>query len=180
MPEATTGTSTGPWPPPARRSTRARGPKTSARAGRRAAATSQTSRRRNEEFANLITDGERLPRVELVDDGQVFAATMVLDYYAGLGAEFPFEEEARASWARPWCASEPVGVVGAIVPWNVPLFVTVLKIAPALVAGCTVVLKPSPETPLDAYLLAEIATEAGLPPGVSTSSPPAARPASTW
>jgi aldehyde dehydrogenase (NAD+) len=56
--------------------------------------------------------------------------------------------------------------VAAIVPWNVPLFTTVLKLGPALLAGCTVVLKPSPETPLDAYLLAEACEEIGLPKGV--------------
>ncbi len=61
---------------------------------------------------------------------------------------------------------EPVGVVGAIVPWNVPLFVTMLKLAPALAAGCTVVLKPAPETPLDAYMLAECLEAVGLPKGV--------------
>ena len=61
---------------------------------------------------------------------------------------------------------EPVGVVGAIVPWNVPQFVTMSKLAPALVAGCTMVIKPSPETPLDAILLAEILHEAGVPAGV--------------
>jgi aldehyde dehydrogenase (NAD+) len=61
---------------------------------------------------------------------------------------------------------EPVGVAGAIVPWNVPLFVTMLKFAPAMVAGSTMVLKPAPETPLDAFVLAEIAHDAGLPPGV--------------
>src|SRR5262249_43325242 len=61
---------------------------------------------------------------------------------------------------------EAVGVVGAIVPWNVPLFVTMLKLAPALAAGATVVLKPAPETPLDAMLLAEALQEAGVPPGV--------------
>jgi betaine-aldehyde dehydrogenase len=61
---------------------------------------------------------------------------------------------------------EPVGVVGAIVPWNVPQFVTMAKLAPALIAGCTVVLKPSPETPLDAFLMAEWLHEAGVPAGV--------------
>lgn len=61
---------------------------------------------------------------------------------------------------------EPVGVVAAIVPWNFPLSIAAWKIAPALAAGCTVVLKPSEETPLSALLLAEIATEAGLPDGV--------------
>jgi aldehyde dehydrogenase (NAD+) len=59
-----------------------------------------------------------------------------------------------------------VGVVAAIVPWNVPLFVTMRKLAPALAAGCTVVLKPAPETPLDAYQLAECLEAAGLPNGV--------------
>ncbi len=76
---------------------------------------------------------------------------------------------------------EPVGVVGAIAPWNVPLFIASAKLAPALLAGCTVVFKPAPETPLDAFLLAELFAEAGLPEGVlSTSSRPAARSASTW
>ena len=71
---------------------------------------------------------------------------------------------------------EPVGVVGAIVPWNVPLGLTMPKLGPALLTGCTVVLKPAPETPLDAFLLAEI-FEAGRAarPACSTSSPPTAR-----
>ena len=67
---------------------------------------------------------------------------------------------------RRWFGARAVGVVGAIVPWNVPLFVTMLKLAPALASGSTVVLKPAPETPLDAYLLAEAVQEAGLPAGV--------------
>lgn len=61
---------------------------------------------------------------------------------------------------------EPVGVVGAITPWNYPQVLAMMKIAPALAAGCTVVLKPSPETALDSYILGEAAAEAGLPPGV--------------
>ncbi|MEV0004921.1 aldehyde dehydrogenase family protein [Micromonospora sp. NPDC050980] len=61
---------------------------------------------------------------------------------------------------------EPVGVVGAITPWNYPLHQVVAKLAPALAAGCTVVLKPSELTPLTAYLLFDAVTEAGLPPGV--------------
>lgn len=57
--------------------------------------------------------------------------------------------------------------MGQIVPWNAPLILTMVNLAPALIAGCTVVLKPAPETPLDAYLLADAALEAaGLPPGV--------------
>ncbi|HKY89426.1 MAG TPA: aldehyde dehydrogenase [Nevskiaceae bacterium] len=61
---------------------------------------------------------------------------------------------------------EPVGVVAAIVPWNGPLFTLATKLAPALLAGCTVVIKPAPETPLEAYLLCECAEAAGFPPGV--------------
>jgi acyl-CoA reductase-like NAD-dependent aldehyde dehydrogenase len=61
---------------------------------------------------------------------------------------------------------EPVGVIGAITPWNVPLYQITLKVAPALAAGCTVVLKPSEVAPLNAFILAEIIDEADLPPGV--------------
>ena len=68
-------------------------------------------------------------------------------------------------------AKEPVGVVGAIAPWNVPLFIAAAKLAPSLAAGCTVVFKPAPETPLDAFRLAEIFAEAGLPEGVLSVLP---------
>src|SRR5690606_691396 len=61
---------------------------------------------------------------------------------------------------------EPVGVVAAIVPWNFPLLMAIWKIAPAVATGCTVVLKPAEETPLTAIRLAELALEAGFPPGV--------------
>ena len=61
---------------------------------------------------------------------------------------------------------EPVGVVGAIVPWNVPLYITVGKVIPALLAGCTVILKPAPETPLLGAIMGELAAEIGFPAGV--------------
>lgn len=61
---------------------------------------------------------------------------------------------------------EPVGVVAAVAPWNMPYAIMAQKIAPALIAGCTVIMKPSPETPLEAYILAEAAEQAGLPAGV--------------
>jgi betaine-aldehyde dehydrogenase len=98
--------------------------------------------------------------------GQVGAALMVVDYFANLTKDFAFEEERQGMMANVLVRREPVGVVGAIVPWNVPLFVTMLKLAPALAAGATMVLKPAPETPLDAYLLADALEEAGLPKGV--------------
>ena len=66
---------------------------------------------------------------------------------------------------------EPLGVVGAIVAWNVPLFLAINKLGPALLAGCTVVLKPAAETPLSANALAEVFAEAGLPEGVLSIVP---------
>lgn len=117
------------------------------------------------EFAEVIAQETGCP----IDNSvgvQVFSSTMVLDYYAKLVREYPFEEQRQGAIFKTLVRREPVGVVAAIVPWNVPLFVTVLKLAPALAAGCTVVLKPSPETALDAYLLAEVAIEAGVPAGV--------------
>src|SRR5207253_5789798 len=66
---------------------------------------------------------------------------------------------------------EPVGVCGQIVPWNYPLMLATWKLAPALAAGCTVVLKPDPQTPLTALRLAELALEVGIPDGVVNVSP---------
>ena len=98
---------------------------------------------------------------------QVFAATMVLDVYARLAGEFAFvDERAGAFGARVRVRRAPVGVCAGIIPWNVPLFIAAMKLGPALAAGCTMVLKASPETALDAYLLAEAVEEIGLPPGV--------------
>src|SRR5690606_6206468 len=71
---------------------------------------------------------------------------------------------------------EAVGVVGAITPWNVPLYVNIGKVVAALLAGCTVVLKPAPDTPLMGAVMGELAAEAGFPPGVFnvvTSADPA-------
>ena len=89
------------------------------------------------------------------------------DYYAGLATTFPFEERAQPQLgAFGLLVREPVGVVGAIIPWNAPIGLITYKLAPALLAGCTVVLKCSPEAPGDAYVVAEIAEAIGLPPGV--------------
>ncbi|CAN5524714.1 aldehyde dehydrogenase [soil metagenome] len=120
---------------------------------------------RSESLAALISSENGSP-VSWSIMGQVFAATMVADYYVGLAGDYPFEEPRAGTFGDALVRRVPVGVAGAIVPWNVPLFVTMLKLAPAMVAGCTVVLKPAPETPLDAYVLAECLETAGLPPGV--------------
>ncbi|MDX2276932.1 MAG: aldehyde dehydrogenase [Hyphomonadaceae bacterium] len=89
-------------------------------------------------------------------------------YYAGLADTFAWEEEHKTATGAKLglLVREPVGVVGAIVPWNGPIMIAAFKIAPALIAGCTVVLKASPEAPGHALLLAEAAAAAGLPPGV--------------
>src|SRR5262245_17906173 len=117
------------------------------------------------ELATTITQEMGSP-ISFSHMGQVMAANMVLDYYVRLAREYPFEEVRPGMLGPCVVRREAVGVVGAIVPWNVPLFVIMLKLGPALAAGATVVLKPAPETPLDAMLLAEAAEEAGLPPGV--------------
>jgi aldehyde dehydrogenase (NAD+) len=87
--------------------------------------------------------------------------------YAGLARTFPFEEPAKPTLGEfGLLVREPVGVVGAIVPWNAPLSLMCNKVAPALLAGCTVIVKTSPEAPGEGYLLAEAAEAVGLPPGV--------------
>lgn len=100
-----------------------------------------------------------------------FAGTIgaVYEYYAGLAGSFPFEERfdnPPGGGELALIVREPVGVVGAIVPWNAAVNIMAYKIAPALLAGCTVVLKCSPEAPGSGYVMAEIAEEIGLPPGV--------------
>jgi acyl-CoA reductase-like NAD-dependent aldehyde dehydrogenase len=95
-------------------------------------------------------------------------AAGTFDYYAGLAETYPFEEPAEPTAGGDFglIVREPVGVVGAIIPWNAPLSLISYKIAPALLAGCTVVLKSSPEAPGEGYVVAEAAEAAGLPPGV--------------
>src|SRR5262245_17798332 len=91
----------------------------------------------------------------------------VYDYYAGLAETFPFQEQhTPAAGNVGLLVREPVGVVAAIIPWNGPPILISYKIAPALLAGCTVILKASPEAPGAAYMLAEICEKVGLPPGV--------------
>jgi acyl-CoA reductase-like NAD-dependent aldehyde dehydrogenase len=96
------------------------------------------------------------------------AFATVFDYYAGLADTFAWEERAQPTGGGAFglIVREPVGVVGAIIPWNAPIQLAIYKMAPALLAGCTVVLKASPEAPGAAYLIAEAAEAAGLPAGV--------------
>ncbi|WP_409181510.1 aldehyde dehydrogenase [Amycolatopsis sp. VS8301801F10] len=97
---------------------------------------------------------------------------MLLRYYSGLASELPEEALRRnLSGGTTVVREVPVGVLAAVVPWNFPQTLTFAKIAPALAAGCTVVVKPAPETVLDAFLLAESVAEAGFPDGVVSIVP---------
>ena len=122
------------------------------------------------DMAALITEEMGSP-ITFSKLAQVPAPWMMLNQFLKIAAEHPWEEERAGVLGAVIVRSEPVGVVGAIVPWNVPQFTTMSKLAPALLAGCSVVVKPSPETPLDAYLLAELIAEAGIPDGVVSIVP---------
>ncbi|MBL8306169.1 MAG: aldehyde dehydrogenase family protein [Rubrivivax sp.] len=126
------------------------------------------------EHAALFTE------LEIVDNGMprfiagltVSNVVEMLDYYAGAAWRIegttttPPHHVAAVAEALTYTVREPVGVAGLIVPWNVPISTAVLKLAPALAAGCTVVVKPSELTPLSILLLGRLAMEAGFPEGV--------------
>jgi acyl-CoA reductase-like NAD-dependent aldehyde dehydrogenase len=125
---------------------------------------------RHEEIARLISMQNGSPYSWGVL-AQGLGALLVWDTAIAVARECR-EEEPRAGVLGPLLVRrEPVGVVAAVVPWNVPQFTAAAKLAPALLAGCAVVLKPSPESPLDSYPLAEICAEAGLPEGVLSILP---------
>jgi aldehyde dehydrogenase (NAD+) len=115
------------------------------------------------EVAELESRQNGKPLFESKIDASMAAET--LRYYGGwadkMGGETIPVEGPYFTYTLP----EAVGVVGAIVPWNFPLNLATWKVAPALATGCTVVLKPAPETPLTALFLAEVLRDAGLPPG---------------
>src|ERR1700736_4402242 len=118
---------------------------------------------------------EELIELESLDAGKPLAAVRrqdmaaVIDtvrYYAGWCDKINGQVIPARTDALTYTVREPMGVVAAIVPWNFPLMIGMWKIAPALACGCTVVLKPAELTPLSALRIGELATEAGLPPGV--------------
>jgi aldehyde dehydrogenase (NAD+) len=116
---------------------------------------------RMEEIGKLIAGEVGMP-VKLATMIQAGSPTATFGFYAKLLGSFAFEEKVGNSLIL----REPVGVVAAITPWNYPLHQIAAKVAPALAAGCTVVLKPSEVAPLNAFVLAEIIHAAGLPAGV--------------
>ncbi|MBK5102874.1 MAG: aldehyde dehydrogenase family protein [Burkholderiales bacterium] len=116
---------------------------------------------RTEEIGKLIAGEVGMP-VKLATMIQAGSPTATFGMYAKMLAGYAFEEQVGNSLVL----REPVGVVAAITPWNYPLHQIAAKVAPALAAGCTVVLKPSEVAPLNAFVLAEIIHAAGLPAGV--------------
>ncbi|HYT39666.1 MAG TPA: aldehyde dehydrogenase family protein [Acidimicrobiia bacterium] len=116
---------------------------------------------RQAELAELIATEVGMP-LKLAAMIQVGLPTAQVGNYAQVLRDFAFEEQVGHSLV----VKEPIGVVGAITPWNYPLNQIVAKVAPALAAGCTVVLKPSEVAPLNAFVLAEVIDDAGLPAGV--------------
>ena len=128
-------------------------------------------------LADLIEEhGQELAELESLDNGKPVAYARQIDvpltvahfrYFAGWptkieGEVIPVGAPNMLCYTR----KEPVGVAGQIIPWNFPLMMASWKVAPALAAGCTVVLKPAEQTPLTALRLGDLALEAGFPPGV--------------
>ena len=116
---------------------------------------------RGEEMAELITSEVGTP-IEYSRMAMVGTPRVVSRSYAKILDGFAWEEEIRNSIV----VKEPIGVVAMITPWNFPLHQIIGKVAPAIAAGCTMVLKPSKEAPLNAFVLADILDEIGLPNGV--------------
>ncbi|MGW0845317.1 aldehyde dehydrogenase [Streptomyces sp. NPDC002787] len=120
---------------------------------------------RREKLALTITLEMGKPITDAYDI-ELRAAITTFRWYGQLADKLTDESPHTAPDALALITREPAGVVGAVVPWNFPLTLASWKVAPALAAGCAVVLKPSENSPLSALLLGRIATEAGLPPGV--------------
>ncbi len=93
-------------------------------------------------------------------------AVATLAAYAGQAESFPWEETRHGAFGESRVYREPVGVIAAVTAWNVPVFLAVNKLAPAIMAGCPIVLKPAPDAPLSTNVIAEILAEAGLHAGV--------------
>ena len=145
----------GPWPatPPAER----------------AAKVKQLAERLSARIPELAACGTaQVGILARIAPAMVYGGLLPLEWNAAWSAEFKWVE--RRSTLDPsqsgYVVQEPVGVVACIAPWNAPVVTMTQKIAPALVAGCTIIMKPSPETPLEAYIIAEEAEAVGFPPGV--------------
>src|ERR1700761_6334116 len=121
---------------------------------------------RRAEMSELISAEIGAP-ISFAKMAQVRLPLTMLQAFCGFAGDYQWQQERPGLYGKNIrIVKQPVGVVAAIVPWNMPQFLTVTKVIPALLAGCSVVLKPAPESVLDAQLLAELVAEADLPPGV--------------
>jgi aldehyde dehydrogenase (NAD+) len=119
-----------------------------------------------DEMAHVITTEMGSP-ISFSSLAQAPAPWMQIEAFLSIAREFPWESTRPGALGTDVIVRhEPIGVVAAIPPWNVPQFTVLSKLIPALLAGCTVVVKPAEQTPLDGYLLAELLVEAGVPEGV--------------
>lgn len=123
------------------------------------------------ETLNALISSEMGQPPAMVGMMQQTPSLATLNFYAGLANEFDWEQTRTGVFGQTKVLREPVGVVAAVLAWNVPLFLAVNKLSPALLAGCTVLLKPAPESPLSTHVLAEIFAEAGVPEGVISVLP---------
>jgi betaine-aldehyde dehydrogenase len=124
----------------------------------------QLVRDRADELAELETRNSGKPIVEAEFD--IADVATCLEYYGGMATKIQGDVLPVPDNAMSLALREPIGVAGQIVPWNYPLLMATWKLAPAICAGCTVVLKPAEQTPLSLLALASSFAEAGLPPGV--------------
>ena len=124
----------------------------------------QIVRDRADDLAELETRNSGKPIVEA--EGDIEDVATCFEYYGGLATKIHGDVLPVPDNAMSLALREPIGVAGQIVPWNYPLLMAAWKLAPAICAGCTMVLKPAEQTPLTILALAEEFTNAGLPPGV--------------
>ena len=125
---------------------------------------------RADEFKFLLKAETGQPQL-IIDMMQYGAALSGLQYYSTAADKFTWKDVRDGIYGQTLVLREAVGVVGAVVAWNVPLFLACNKLGPSLLAGCTMVLKPAAETPLTINALAEVFAEAGLPEGVLSVVP---------
>lgn len=123
-----------------------------------------------DEFKTLLKLETGQPQT-IVDMMQYGAAMSTLQFYVSAADKFAWKDIRDGIYGQTLVLKEPVGVVGAVVAWNVPFFLAANKLGPALLAGCTIVLKPAAETPLTTNLMAQKFLEAGLPEGVLSVVP---------
>ncbi|KPM54177.1 aldehyde dehydrogenase [Frankia sp. R43] len=125
---------------------------------------------RAEELAGIITDEMGSPAAFSLF-GQAIGSAMVIEGFADVAESFPFEQERPGLMGRCLIQKVPVGVAVGIVPWNVPIFLSGMKLGAALAAGAPIILKPPPEAPASSFLLAEVLLAADVPPGLVSILP---------